>query len=46
VWSFLVVDSLSEQGKHLADAKAGLTRQMQSLASIASSISSPTSRVI
>jgi hypothetical protein len=36
VWSFLVVDSLSEQGKQLADVKAGLTRQMQSLASIAS----------
>lgn len=36
VWSFLVVDSLSEQGKQLADARAGLTRQMQSLATIAS----------
>lgn len=36
VWSFLVVDSLSERGKELADVKAAVVREMQSLNSIAS----------
>jgi hypothetical protein len=36
LWSFLVMDKLSEDTKRLSDAKADLTRQMQSLNSIAS----------
>lgn len=36
VWSFIFVDRLSEEMRRLSDAKADLTRQMQSLNSIAS----------
>jgi hypothetical protein len=36
VWSFLVTDNLSEATRRLSDAKADLTRQMDSLNGIAS----------
>jgi hypothetical protein len=36
LWSFLVVDRLSEQAKTLADAKANVNRQIQSLNTLAS----------
>jgi hypothetical protein len=36
IWSFLVVDRQSEQLKQLTDAKAALTRELQTLNSIAS----------
>ena len=36
LWSFLVVDRLSEQAKALADAKANVNRQIQSLNTLAS----------
>jgi hypothetical protein len=36
VWSFLVTDNLSEATRRLSDAKADLTRQMESLNGIAS----------
>ena len=36
VWSFVAVDRLGEEMRHLSDAKADLARQMQTLNSIAS----------
>ena len=36
IWSFVVVDRYAEELKRLADEKAGVSRQIQSLGSIAS----------
>lgn len=46
LWSFLVVERLSEQARALANAKADVNRKIQSLNTLASDISSLTNREI